>query len=215
MRSRQVIFAIAAVAVAPAMASGQSITDALALAYQNNGTLAAARAELRATDEGVPEAFGGFLPTLTADGDAGYERTRIRSRGTTDSRADGRPFGYSVTLEQPIFLGGRNFSQLSAAENSVLAQRAELADVEQSVLRSAASAFVDVAQAQSIVRLRENNVAVLERQLQATQDRFSVGEETRTDVAQSESRLAASRAELIAAQGDLSSSISTYVQVIG
>ncbi|MEM6491868.1 MAG: TolC family protein, partial [Pseudomonadota bacterium] len=65
------------------------------------------------------------------------------------------------------------------------------------------------------VRLRENNVAVLERQLQATQDRFSVGEETRTDVAQSESRLAASRAELIAAQGDLSSAIATYVQVIG
>lgn len=196
-------------------AAAQSIGDALAAAYGYNATLEAARAELRAVDENVPQAIGNWLPTVQGTADGGFQRSEASAAAGGSSTRYSQPYGFGVTLNQPVFNGGSNFATLSRAENLVLAQRASLADTEQTVLLAAATAFVDVARDQSILRLRQNNVEVLERQLQATQDRFSVGEDTRTDVAQTEAELATARANLTAAQGDLRSSIAAYVEIIG
>lgn len=195
-------------------AAAQTIEDALSAAYGSNADLQAARAELRAVDETVPQAIAGWLPRISGDAEAGYQGVRTET-GLGETSSHNRPYGFGVSLEQPIFAGGSNFANLSRADNLVLAQRAALQNTEQTVLLTAATAFVDVARDQSVVRLRTNNVEVLERQLQATRDRFTVGEDTRTDVAQAEARVATARAELVAAEGQLQSSIATYVEVIG
>lgn len=206
---------LALLAAATALpAAAQTIEDALAAAYGSNADLQAARAALRAVDENVPQAIAGWLPRISGSADGGYQGVRTDT-GASEVSSHNRPYGFQLNVEQPIFSGGSNFANLSRADNLVLAQRAALQDSEQQVLLEAATAFVDVARDQSVVRLRTNNVEVLERQLQATQDRFTVGEDTRTDVAQAEARLANARAQLVAAEGQLQSSIATYVEVIG
>jgi TolC family type I secretion outer membrane protein len=118
-------------------------------------------------------------------------------------------------VTQPLYRGGRTVAGTERAENEVLAQRARLATTEQDVLLSAVTAYADVWRDQSVLALNINNEQVLARQLEATQDRFDVGELTRTDVAQSESRLSSATADRIGAQGNLSSSRATFENVIG
>jgi outer membrane protein len=66
-----------------------------------------------------------------------------------------------------------------------------------------------------VVELNQNNVRVLETNLEATRDRFEIGDVTRTDVAQSEARLQLGRSQLAAAIGRRTGSEATYRQVIG
>lgn len=191
-------------------AQAQSLQDALAAAYQSNPTLDAARAQLRATDELVPQARSGYLPTLSVDGDYGRYRT---DSGLTKSNWTQKSVGADIT--QPIFRGGRTEASMSRAEALVQAQRAALTLTEQSVLLAAATAYCDVVRDQAVLDLNVNNVQVLKRQLEAARDRFRVGEITRTDVSQSESRLALSEANRIAAEGALNASRATFARMIG
>ncbi len=118
-------------------------------------------------------------------------------------------------MVQPLYRGGRTVAATARAEQEVQSQRATLDSVEQSVLLRAATAYMDVWGAQSVVTFTENNERVIERQLEATRDRFTVGEVTRTDVAQAETRLATAAAERIAAEGALRSGRAVYEEVIG
>ncbi len=194
-------------------AAAQTLDEALVQTYQSNPTLSAARAQLRATNERVPQALSGWRPTLEAQGSGGkaYDDD-IRPTSDGDGRS---PAGADLTLTQPIYRGGRTIAGTDRAENEVLAQRSRLAVTEQDVLLSAVTAYADVWRDQSVLELNINNEQVLSRQLEATQDRFDVGELTRTDVAQSESRLSSATADRIGAQGNLSSSRATFENVIG
>jgi outer membrane protein len=118
-------------------------------------------------------------------------------------------------LVQPLFRGFRTVNAVNAAEATVRAGRETLRLAEQSVLLEAVTAFGDVVRDTAIVRLRENNVTVLTRDLRATQDRFNVGEVTRTDVAQAQARRAAAVAALDLARANLRTSRATYERVIG
>jgi outer membrane protein len=195
--------------------SAQTLPEALAAAYANNPTLQAARARLRATDENVPQALSGWRPTVTLQGRAGY------ADGTSTNVRDGRRdaernlLAGSATLVQPLYRGGRTVAQTRRAESQVLAERANLIAIEQQVLLDAITAYVNVIQNQEVLRLAENNVRVLTRQLQAARDRFRVGEITRTDVAQAEARLERARSERANAEGALQNSRAAYARVIG
>src|SRR5262249_14463401 len=147
-------------------------------------------ATLRATDEEVPRAISGFRPSVVGNADTSYQlqTTRPSIPGT---KPETNPRGYSVNLAQPIFKGFRVVNTVREAEATVRAGRETLRSTESSVLLEAVTAYVDVVRDQAIVRLRENNVTVLTRDLKATQDRFNVGEVTRTDVAQAQARRAA------------------------
>jgi len=194
-------------------AAAQSLDEALIQTYQSNPTLSAARAELRATNERVPQALSNWRPTLEAEGTSGkaYD-DNIRPTGDSDGRS---PATADLTLTQPLYRGGRTIAGTERAENEVLAGRARLASTEQDVLLSAVTAYADVWRDQSVLQLNINNEQVLTRQLEATQDRFDVGELTRTDVAQSESRLSSATADRIGAQGNLSASRATFENVVG
>lgn len=201
-------------AAAPWPAGAQSLTDALASAYTSNPTLQAARAALRAVNEGVPQALSNWRPNVTVTGSAGGQTFKSDSGSFTTSDSSA-PTGAAVTVIQPLYRGGRTVAGTEAAENDVLAQRSALTSVEQFVLLSAATAYMDVWRDLSVLELNVNNEKVIQRQLEATQDRFTVGEVTRTDVAQAETRLATATAQRIAAEGSLSASKAVFQQVIG
>jgi outer membrane protein len=204
-----------------ASAGAETIHAALSAAYKFNPRLDAARAIQRATDEEVPRAIAGYRPSITGSADTSYQNfiTRPSPLGTATGLAgtasELNPRGYTVGLVQPLFRGFRTVSAVSGAEATVRAGWETLRITEQSVLLEAATAFSDVVRDAAIVRLRENNVTVLTRDLRATQDRFKVGEVTRTDVAQAEARRAAAVAALDLARANLTSSRATFERVIG
>ncbi len=90
-----------------------------------------------------------------------------------------------------------------------------LRSTEQTVLLSAATAYMNLLRDTAILELQRSNVTVLEATLRQTRDRFNVGEVTRTDVAQAESRLAAGRSQLLTAESNYITSRAQYRQVIG
>jgi outer membrane protein len=133
--------------------------------------------------------------------------------GTDDGTTN--PRGYAINLSQPIFQGFQNLNAIRQAKATVQASREILRTVEQTVLLDAVTAYVNVVRDTAIVRLRENDVSVLSEQLKATDDRFEVGEVTRTDVAQAQARRSEALATLAAAQANLKTSRAAYEQVIG
>ncbi len=187
------------------VAQAETLADALALAYQTNPTLQGQRANQRVTDEGVVQAKTAFRPTLNATADASVSRTDLANPivttvgGVVISSRDhttGSGSGASLALQQPLYTGGRATANLTAAEADVLAGREDLRSVEQSVLGNVIQTYVDVRRDQERLRIAQENVSVLNRQLEESKARFEVGEITRTDVAQSEARLASAQASL-------------------
>jgi TolC family type I secretion outer membrane protein len=197
--------------MAAAPAGAQTLEEALATAYASNPTLQSARAQLRATDELVPQALSNWRPTVQADGSIGPTWLDARNRGTGTF-----PLGTAgLSVTQPLYRGGSSSAQLSQAENLVRAGRAQLAAAEQQVLLDAVTAYVDVLAAQALLDLNKNNEQVLAEQLRATRERFDVGEVTKTDVSQAEARLAGATAGRIQAEGNLTSFRAIYRQQIG
>jgi outer membrane protein len=203
----------AAFGAAPAAA--QSLEEALVEAYINNPSLLSQRASVRTTDEGVPQALANWRPTVQITGDYGYELNKSNQRATTNASRRLEPASVGIDLTQPLFRGGRTLAEVSQAENAVQAARARLLDTEQSILLEAATAYLNVVRDQATLLLNINNERVLRRQLEATQDRFQVGEITRTDVHQAEARLARSTATRIQGEGALENSRAAYQNVVG
>jgi len=190
-----------------------SLRDALRSAYKTNPQIEAERASLRATDENVPRALSNYRPTITADANVGHLRLNTRP----DSTAEGptNPYGYGISLNQQIFRGFRTRNAVNEAEANIRAGRETLRTTEQTVLLAAVASYMNVVRDQATVRLRENNVRVLTRDLRATKDRFAVGEVTRTDVAQSTARRAGSVSALDLARANLKTSRANYHRVVG
>lgn len=234
--ARVSLAAIAAMlAAATGTAEAETLREALAAAYSSNPDLLAARAQQRSVDENVPSAVSNWRPTITGQANVNWFDSENQFFALEDgfvegptgpvpveagdllqeSFLDGRREQYSANLDQPLFRGFRNFNEFRRAKAQVFAGRAQLLSTEQQVLLDSVTAFVNVLRDEAVLRLNENNVQVLTRQLEASQDRFRVGEITRTDVAQSEARLAGADAARIAAQADLEASRAAYRRVIG
>lgn len=201
--------ALSGVSLQPAAA--ETLSDALSAAYSSNPTLLAQRAQLRAVDDTLPEARSGWLPTVSADGDAGAATVDSNISGQQDLQ----PLSYGLSLRQPLYSGGRTVAGVARARNLIMAQRALLQSVEQTVLLEAATAYIDVLRDSAVLELNINNEQVLRRELNATEDRYRVGELTLTDVAQARARLAGAVAARIRAQGDLEASRAEYARVVG
>ena len=195
---------------APAWA--ETLQEAIALAYRTNPSLLAQRATQRALDESIVQARAGLRPTLDITVGANYVRDYSDSP-LTDPDSDSA--NASIGLSQTLWSAGRIGHGISAAEADIMAGRENLRDIEQSVLASVIQAYADVIRDTEILRIRQANLTVLQRQLDEASARFEVGEITRTDVAQSEARLAQSEADLANAQAQLSVSRAAYAAVVG
>lgn len=210
-------------------AAADTLADALALAYETNPVLQAQRASLRALDENVVQARAGWRPSISASASGTYSETRTPGAGgPVDLNGDGIPDGVAAggidernsanagfALNQPIWTGGRVGSAVSAARADILAGQENLRRIEAEVLGDVIVAYVDVRRDQEALRIRQNNVQVLTRQLEETDARFEVGEITRTDVAQAQARLAAAEAQLRSAEAGLAISRAEYAAVVG
>jgi outer membrane protein len=194
-------------------ASADNLREALVSAYQTNPTLTAQRETLQATDATVAIAKAAGRPQVSAT--VGLNRDLSRSGILESSGGKGPTLSAGADFSLPLFNGGSVRNSIQAAKTRVEAGRATLRAVEGDVFTNAVSAYMNVIRDRAVVELNENNVKVLETNLEATRDRFQIGDLTRTDVAQSEARLQLGRAQLATARGQLTGSEATYRQQIG
>jgi outer membrane protein len=200
------------VALMAGTASADTLREALVSAYQANPTLTAQREALRATDATVAIARAAGRPQISAT--AGINRDLSRS-GILETGGHGPTLSAGADLSVPLYTGGSVRNSVEAAKTRVEAGRATLRAVEGDVFVQTVAAYMDVIRDRAIVELNANNVKVLETNLEATRDRFQIGDLTRTDVAQSEARLQLGRSQLAVAQGQATASEATYRQVVG
>lgn len=189
-------------------AGAETLGDAVALAYQTNPTVQAQRASQRALDESYVQARTGFRPSASVTATVG----RQVSGGVS---GDNNSSSITLNVDQPLYTGGRVASQVTAAESDVMAGRENLRRVEIGLLQQVIQAYVDVRRDQQRLAISQENVAVLQRQLAESKARFDVGELTRTDVAQTEARLAAAQASLASSQAQLAISRAGYASIVG
>src|SRR5215475_6950168 len=216
-----VVLLLAQIGTAPALAD--TIEAALVRAYQNNPQLNAQRAQVRSTDENVPQALSGYRPKVSVTASAGYQytETMTTSGGSptnlvrTGNRGTNPPRSVGLTATQTLFNGQQTANRTRAAESQVSGAREALRVLEQTVLLSAATIYMDFLRDSANVEVQRSNVRVLEQTLKQTKDRFNVGEVTRTDVAQSEAQLAAGKTQLLTAESTLTTTRANFRRIIG
>lgn len=200
----------------PAPVLADTMEAALVRAYQNNPQLNAQRASARATDENVPQALSGYRPRVALTASAGYQYTDFKSTGNTAPiNGTGVPRSVGLTVSQTLYNGNQTANRTRAAESQVSGAREALRVLEQSVLLSAATVYMDYLRDSASVEVQKSNVRVLEQTLKQTRDRFNVGEVTRTDVAQSEAQLAAGKTQEQAAESQLVTTRANFRRIIG
>jgi outer membrane protein len=196
-------------------ARAETIGGALIKAYLNNPNINQQRAAVRGADEGIPKAYAGYLPTVSANANIAVANTQIGETAAGEGDFLQHPRGYGVQFQQNVWNGNKTFNSIRQAESAVFGQREVLRNTEQTVLLAALTDYMNVLRDTAILQLDRNNVDVLQEQLRQTRDRFNVGEVTRTDVAQAEASLAGAQATALTAQSTLQSDIATYRQDIG
>lgn len=212
--------AILAMLGSASFTSAETFQEALISVYNSNPRLQAERARVREVDENYVQARAQGRLTANASGSYGYTNARSASASIfnptpTSTYAEGDPRSVQLQIIQPIYQGGRVKALKKQAKSSILAAREGLRNAEQSIFLSAANAYVDVVRDEETARIRRNNVMVLARQQLAAKDRFDVGEGTRTDIAQAQSRQAAAESGLAQAEAQLQSSRASYTRIIG
>src|SRR4051812_960704 len=190
-------FTTGVIVAGAAPAGAETLSDAVAMAYQTNPTLQAQRATQRALDETYVQARSGWRPTLNLQGVVSWDQTDTpRSAGggasifAPPTRNGRNSSSAALTLSQPIWTGGRVAAAVSASQADVLQGRENLRRVEGQVLGAVIQAYEDVRRDEQALAIRQEDLNVLQKQLEESRARFDVGEITRTDVAQSEARLA-------------------------
>ena len=199
-------------ALAATTASADTLREALVSTYRANPTLTGQREALKSTDAGGAIARAAGRPQLVAT--VGVSRD-ITQAGTLQRISKGPFLNSGVDLTYPLFQGGSVRNNIKAAKTRVEAGRATLRAVEGDIFTEAVAVYMDVIRDRAIVELNQNQVKVLSTNLEATRDRFEIGDLTRTDVAQSEARQSLGRSTLATAQGRLTSSEENYRRVIG
>jgi len=218
---------VASLAIPWGQARADTLEAALAYAYQNNPQLNAQRALVRATDENVPQALSGYRPKISVTANGGIQSlsTTTRDVGNTiplnapatyfTQSGENAPYGGGTTITQTLYNGFQTANKTRQAESQVFAARENLRAMEQTVLLNAATAYMNLSRDAAILELQRRNVQVLEDELGQTRQRLNAGNVTATDVYQAESRLAAGRIQMFAAEANYNTSRAVYRQAIG
>ena len=209
----------------PVPVLAETIEGALIRAYQDNPQLNAQRAQVRSTDENVPQALSGYRPKVALTVTAGTQYTDATSVVGADAntggtarvrnRAEEAPRSVGITATQSLYNGQQTANTVRASESQVSSAREALRVLEQTVLLNAATIYMDFLRDDATVEVNKSNVRVLEQTLKQTRDRFNVGEVTRTDVAQSEAQLAAGKTQELTAESNLTTTRANYRRIIG
>jgi outer membrane protein len=190
-------------------ASAETLQDAIAMAYQQNPTLARARAQQRATDEQYVQTRSQFGPSLSLS-------TGITYNDRPQDFAGDRAFGnLGVTASQNLFGSGGLTANINAAKAQVDAGQQSLRSAESTLLLNVISVYTAVRRDQEALQISQDNYTILKQQLDQTQAQFEAGQLTRTDVAQSQARLSGASASLASAQAQLDSDRADYIAIVG
>jgi outer membrane protein/S-layer protein transport system outer membrane protein len=201
----------ACLAALGARAEAETLADAIALAYQTNPQIQAQRAQLRALNETYVQARSQFGLRLSAEADLNYQELRAAD----GEHVEGRSASETVALSQPIFTGGRVGATVQAALGDVRAGRERLRQAEADLLLRVIAAYVAVRRDQQILSVAQGTVQVLQQQLEETQAKTEVRENTRTDLAQAQARLAAAQSQAANAEAALAASRANYLAQVG
>ncbi len=210
-RWTRIVLISSAIAVGAGQASAESLVEAMVSAYKGNPTLRGERARQRGTDELVPQALSGWRPTVNSEGSI----ANVWSDSNTAPSAEFSPKTVSIGLSQPIFRGFKTINETKSAEANVEAGKQGLLTVEQDILFQAVQAYMNVIRDRQAVALRQKSVDVFKAQLNAADERFKVGEITRTDVAQARASVAQAQSNVAFAKSLLAASVANYINVVG
>lgn len=229
-----VLVLTSSLSVAGRSAWAESLNEAMAATYSSNPTILAERAGQRATDELVPSAMAGWRPSVSVNGSITQQWTKTPvgssapifntedppaiigfESSTSKQTIKDTEAGVAIQLQQPVFRGFATVEGVKSAESNVRAGQQNLLATEQNILFEAVVAYMDVYAGRQFVALARENVGVLQGQLRASNDRFAVGEITRTDVAQSQASLADAQSQLAESEAQLAAAVARYLEVIG
>jgi outer membrane protein len=213
----------------PTFADTTSLKHALEATYRNNPTLARTRTSIKNLDESVVQALAGLKPTVSGSVSVGVtdyiDQTTQRyvsdpsdpfgGSFVTEAKSDTYSNTATLSISQLLYDGGQTRGRVDSAKLAVYAGREDLIAAEQSTLLGAITAYMDLRRAQANLNLAVSNITVLQQQLQASRDRFEVGEVTRTDVSQTEARLASAISNREASRAALQGAVANYVSVVG
>ena len=192
-------------------AAADTLREALTQAYLTNPTLQAERAQQRATDEGVPIERAAGLPSIQSQ----TQHIEFVKRSPNSFTSPERALTSDLSLSVPVYSGGAVKNGIKAAKERVEAGQADLRAIESAIFSRVVAAYMDVLLNEAEVGLNQNQIDVLSVNVQATSDRFEIGDLTRTDVAQSQSRLALAQGDARSAEANLQSARETYIQLVG
>jgi TolC family type I secretion outer membrane protein len=210
-RWARIVLVSSAIAAGAGQASAESLVEAMVSAYTGNPTLRGERARQRGTDELVPQALSGWRPTVISDGSV----SKQWSDSSAEPSSENTSKSVAIGLSQPIFRGFKTINGTKSAEANVEAGKQGLLGIEQDILFQAIQAYMNVIRDRQVVGLRQKNVDVLKKQLGAADERFKVGEITRTDVAQARAGVSEAQSNLAFAKSNLAASVANYINVVG
>jgi len=208
------VFGVVLLSLAPVAAKSETLADALKSAYLNSGLLDQNRALLRSADENVAQAVASLRPIIDWTSGITLDSSDTRAQGVNRNNTS-TALNLGITGSLLLYDFGRSDFLTESAKETVLATRQTLISIEQFVLLTGVQAYMNVIRNQEFVALRQNNLRLLREELRAAEDRFEVGEVTRTDVAQAESAVALAQSGLAAAQGDLTRAIEEFREAVG
>lgn len=202
---------VAGLALGASSVQAETLREALVAVYNTNPTLEGARANQRATDENVPIQRAPGLPSLNATA----THIEFLRQSTNSFTAPTRNLGVNAQLQVPVYSGGAVRNGIRAAKELVAAGQADLRGTESAIFSQTVAAYMDVLRTQALAQLAANQVQVLEVTFQSTNDRFEIGDLTRTDVAQAGSRLAVAQGDLRTSYANLVNASELYIQLVG
>jgi TolC family type I secretion outer membrane protein len=186
--------------------------DFLTEAYKSNPEINVARAQLKAVDESLPQAYAGFLPDLSYNLNNSYTKSKFQSSSISK---DFYTNSNSLEVRQSLFGGGESYYAVKASLNKIDAAQNQLKEAEQKFFQEAITAYINAIFSSKIYNLSLKNEEILKKQVESTRQRYVAGDATKTDVAQSESRYASSRSATIQSFNDLTATKSNFRRVFG
>lgn len=195
----------------------ETLEEALFKAYQANPQIRAAQALVRATDELAPQALANWRPTVTASAETGWSRTLYDNTNTTADATNEttNPKIFKVTINEYLYRGGRTIAATNVAENKILAERARSMVTESGVLTDTAAAYLRVLMQRELLAITSESEKGIADELAGTRRRFDMGERTKTDISQAETRHAKAVADRVSAESDLAVAEAMYRGLVG
>ena len=194
-----------------------TLSQALLQAYNENPELNAERENIKVSKEDLKISRSQFLPSIILSGSKSQENTeKLTDRsGTNSAITDVDPKTQSINVEQKIFQGFAGLADMEKSKIGLNLADAKLLKIEQSILYKAVEAYSGVIFADEKLRINQNNVNLLERQVETDQARLERGQITLADLAQSESSLAGAQAKFIQARNEAVTAKLVYEKIIG